>query len=235
MLDLITREYLNRRWFVEQPDGNCRLSREYAARLAETAPTWGRAVAPVAEWVAREFWKTIRRPDIPLATRLTQNNKRAAKGSLRQSVFTRVPAHQNLCAECGTPIARNVKHCASCSLKHSTAALIQGAQLGRKISHEARAQERRKETRHRHALELHNWKSANQPSWLTEQVYTTQIQPRLKTATLSQIASEIGVSIPYASDVRKGKRRPHPRHWQKLAKLVSVSEAATESLVTCNH
>jgi hypothetical protein len=38
-------------------------------------------VAPIAEWIARAFWSTIRNPDAPIATRLTQNNKRTAKGS----------------------------------------------------------------------------------------------------------------------------------------------------------
>jgi len=27
------------------------------------------------------------------------------------------------------------------------------------------------------------------------------------------------VLIPYASDIRKGRRQPHPRHWKALAKL----------------
>jgi hypothetical protein len=31
------------------------------------------------------------------------------------------------------------------------------------------------------------------------------------------------VSLPYASDIRAGRRRPHPRHWLSLAQLVSVS------------
>jgi hypothetical protein len=33
----------------------------FAVRLSETAPTWGRAVAPVAEWVARTLWSTNRK------------------------------------------------------------------------------------------------------------------------------------------------------------------------------
>jgi len=45
----------------------------------------------------------------------------------------------------------------------------------------------------------------------------------LVSATLSEIASAIGVSIPYASDIRKGRRRPHPRHWQALAELTKHS------------
>src|SRR5262249_34683779 len=80
LLDWITRQPLKREWFFEQRDGSCRLMGDFAARLSETAPTWGRAVAPVAEWVARAFWETIRRSDLSIATRLTQANKRIAKG-----------------------------------------------------------------------------------------------------------------------------------------------------------
>ena len=36
VLDLITREYLSRSWFVEERDGNCRLTAEFVSRLAET-------------------------------------------------------------------------------------------------------------------------------------------------------------------------------------------------------
>src|SRR5229473_4140625 len=52
LLDWITREPLKREWFLEQRDGNCRLMPQLAIQLSETAPMWGRAVAPIAEWVA---------------------------------------------------------------------------------------------------------------------------------------------------------------------------------------
>src|ERR1035438_4758315 len=56
LVDWITRHPLNREWFFEQRDGNCRLMAPFAARLSETAQTWGRSVAPIAEWVAHAFW-----------------------------------------------------------------------------------------------------------------------------------------------------------------------------------
>src|SRR5207253_7618510 len=61
VLDWITREPLRREWFFEQRDGNCRLMGQFAVRLSETAPSWGRAVAPLAEWVSRTLWLTIPR------------------------------------------------------------------------------------------------------------------------------------------------------------------------------
>src|ERR1017187_8570902 len=53
LLDWITRQPLRLEWFFEQRDGNCRLAGSFAVRLSETAPIWGRAVAPIAEWVAQ--------------------------------------------------------------------------------------------------------------------------------------------------------------------------------------
>ncbi len=53
LLNWITRHPLRREWFVEQRNGNCRLLGSFATRLSETAPMWGRTVAPIAEWVPR--------------------------------------------------------------------------------------------------------------------------------------------------------------------------------------
>ncbi len=223
LVDWITKQLLNRQWFSEQGDGNCRLLADFAGRLSETAHIWRRHVAPVAEWVARALWLTIRRPDTAFATRLTQNNKRAAKGSPAQSPYKRLPSQQNVCLVCGKPIEGSHRWCAKCAQKNSTSALIDGAKIGRVIAHGPQAQARRMETKRRHDEARSQWSPSNQPAWLTEEAYREQIQPRLSKASLSQIAAAIGVSIPYASDIRKGRRRPHPRHWQTLAKLAEVS------------
>ena len=58
LLDWIMREPLKRQWFFEMPDGNCRLTAPFTAHLSETAPMWGRAVAPFAEWVTRALWSS---------------------------------------------------------------------------------------------------------------------------------------------------------------------------------
>jgi hypothetical protein len=78
-LDWISREPLKREWFFEHRDGNCRLMGSFAARLSETAPTWGRAVAPFAEWVAQTLRTPERKPasrDQRVPTRLTQRRRR---------------------------------------------------------------------------------------------------------------------------------------------------------------
>ena len=223
LLDWVTRQPLRREWFFEERDGNCRLMGSFALRLSETIPIWRRAVAPVAEWVARAFWSTISRPDAPIPTRLTQNNKREAKGAPAQPPIVRFPIQENICAGCGKPIRRNSTHCPNCSLKNSTATLINGAQLGRVLSHCPQAQARRRETKRLHDLARSQWSLSKQPAWLTAEYYAQQIRPLLMKASLSQIASAIHVSIPYASDIRKGRRVPHPRNWESLANLVGVS------------
>src|SRR5713226_1077034 len=72
--------------------------------------------------------------------------------------------------------------------------------------------------RRRHEAQR-NWRIWNHPKWLTEQLYSEQIQPRLSTIEVKAIATALGVSITYASYIRAARRRPHPRHWQALAHL----------------
>jgi len=45
---------------------------------------------------------------------------------------------------------------------------------------------------------------------------------RLAELTVSSIALALDVSIPYASEVRAGRNRPHPRHWLLLAELTGT-------------
>jgi hypothetical protein len=44
----------------------------------------------------------------------------------------------------------------------------------------------------------------------------------LANVTTSAIATAIGVSWVYASHIRGGAKRPHPRHWVKLAEFGGV-------------
>lgn len=219
VLDLITREYLSRSWFYEQPDGNCRLMSKFAARLSETASTWRRAVAPVAEWVGREFWKTIRRPDTPFTTRLTHDNKRAVKGTAPLHT-PQAPAAQHLCAGCGKVIPPASTNCSSCAVEGLRGRMVDVARKGRIASRSPLSRARLSETQRRQTTACHRWSPADHPKWLTEEFYTNRIQPRLANYSLSQIATAISVSIPYASAIRRGGRRPHPRTWEALAKLI---------------
>jgi hypothetical protein len=82
VLDWFTRQPLKRDWFFEQRDGTCHLLGSFAIRLSETGPIWGRAVAPLAEWMARTLWSDRNRTkrETAPATRLTQSHRSEAKG-----------------------------------------------------------------------------------------------------------------------------------------------------------
>jgi CRISPR-associated endonuclease Cas1 len=224
LLDWITRETLRREWFFEQRDGNCRLMGSFAVRLSETAQAWGRAVAPFAEWVARSLWSKTSKStsECPPATRLTQRRRREAKGS-RSLPMNRAPQPQSICRICGTPVARGQRYCAVCVRTVSKENLVEVAQAGRMAAQSPEAQARRAATKRRHDAARRGWLPSSLPAWLNKKKYEQEIQPGLAGITYAAIASALGVSEPYAADIRAGRRRPHPRHWQALAKLVDIS------------
>jgi hypothetical protein len=100
--------------------------------------------------------------------------------------------------------------------------MLKIAKKGRVASKTQESVARLATTQRRQATARWNWNPSSQPDWLTEEFYKNRIQPQLINATLSQIASAIGVSIPYASVIRKARRTPNPRHWCALAELVGV-------------
>jgi CRISPR-associated endonuclease Cas1 len=228
LLDWITREPLKRDWFFEQRDGNCRLMGPFAVRLSETAPTWGRAVAPVAEWVAHALASRIPKAtrQIGSATRLTQRRRREARGG-KPFVSTKpAPREQSVCKTCGTSIEAGKIYCATCAVTVSRENLVELARSGRVAAQSSEAQARRAATKRRHDAARCGWLASSQPAWLNNEFYTNKIQPRLATITVPAISSAIGVSLPYAADIRAGRRRPHPRHWQALAEVVGVAPNA---------
>jgi CRISPR-associated endonuclease Cas1 len=225
LLKWIGRETLKRDWFFEERDGNCRLMGSFAIRLSQTAPTWAHAVAPFAEMVARTLWSTIRkqvrhrRP----ATRLTQSYRREARAIQSGPSIPPMPRTQSYCRECGAEIGGGRTFCAKCVNALNTVGLIEAAKEGRIAAQSEVAQTRRSETQFRHQAEMHLWKSSDLPTWLDENYYLSEIQPRLPRITLSVLSTKLGVSTPYAVDIRCGRRVPHKRHWQALAQLIGVS------------
>jgi CRISPR-associated endonuclease Cas1 len=222
LLDWVTRQPLRREWFFEERDGNCRLMAPFANRLSETMPTWGRAVAPVAEWVARAFWSTIRKPDAPLATRLTQTNKRQSKGAPSAPTAPHAPRPQTLCRGCGKNIAAGHSHCAQCSIEGATERLVSAARVGRVAAQTPAALAKQADSQRRHSRARSSWDESSQPPWLTPELFSRKIQSLLAAVPTSVIRSRIGVSRWYASRIRQGYR-PHPRHWRTLGLLVGIT------------
>jgi CRISPR-associated endonuclease Cas1 len=224
LLDWMTHTPLRREWFFEQRDGNCRLMGPFAVKLSETALTWSRAVAPIAESVVRTLWSTISRPArlrLP-ATRLTQGRRRQARDNSPDLPTQEPPKPPRVCRGCGASIPPGKNFCFACGVIDSTERLVEVSRSGRVAAQSAKAQASRAVTQRRNALAQNAWKESDLPSWLNERVYAEQVQPRLPGITSSALSSALGVSRQYAINIRAGRRRPHPRHWLMLAQLAGV-------------
>ena len=226
VLDWISRGPLRREWFFEQRDGNCRLMSSFAVQLSETAQTWGHAVAPVAEWACRTFSSSIPKRIKPVfpATRLTQNYRRQAKGTSPKLPAKTAPRPTTICRNCGVPIAFDDRFCQACSVVAARRNLVEAAKLGRVATHSPKAEALRAATMRRQEVAKREWKPSDLPEWLNEKVYCEKIQPQLVALTVAAIASALEISKPYATDIRAGKRVPHPRHWKTLALSIGILE-----------
>src|ERR1035437_2129770 len=225
LLDWITREPLKREWFFEQRDGNCRLMASLAARLSETAPTWGRAVAPFAEWVAQTLRTPHRKPasnDQTVPTRLTQRRRSEGRGNefIPNSPMAQRPP--KICVVCGVSLKKG-RYCGTCATEVSREKLIAFGPVARVTAQSDEAQKTRTETQKIHAAEIRAWIDSGNPTTVDENAYLTAIQPKLASVTVSAIALALRISEPYARDIRAGRHRPHPRHWGTLAQLVGAS------------
>jgi CRISPR associated protein Cas1 len=222
VLNWIKREPLRRSDFFETSNGNCRLMSHLCAKLSETAPVWGKLVAPWAEYVARTLWATTSpsKSERRISTPLTQQHRRIAKG---RPAFAEVKTAkpERVCRGCGKTIQGDSTNCKPCDVEIATKRLVEVARAGRVAGHTPEAIAKEAATHRKHAQARAAWNPAMQPAWLTEQVFLEKMQPALAEASAITIAKRIGVSRWYAGRIREGYR-PHPRHWLALATLVGV-------------
>lgn len=230
LIDWLTREPLKREWFLEQRDGNCRLMASLAVGLSQTAPTWGRAVAPFAEWVAQTLRTPNRTPankDQTVPTRLTQRRRSEGRGNEFVPDSTVAQRPPKICSVCGASLKRG-QYCGSCATEVCRGKMIALGPVARVAAQSELAQKSRTETQKRHAAQLQAWIDSGPPV-VDENTYVHEIQPKLASLTFSAIASALQVSAPYARDIRAGRRRPHPRHWKQLAQICGIVELKTVS------
>src|SRR5215475_12908461 len=91
----------------------------------------------------------------------------------------------------------------------ATKALTEGAKAGRILVHSAKARRARIATKRRHDTARQEWQRSEQTP-IREEVYRTQILPRLRGLTVSAIKTALQVSVVYASHIRRGKRVAAP-------------------------
>jgi hypothetical protein len=206
LLDWLRRTTLQREWFFEERDGNCRMTGDFASRLSETSKLWRQAVGPLAEWVSQTLWSTSSSPsrfERP-TTRLTQTRKREAKEILLREQETSAVNDDS------TP-----------SLSPSLSSLPRPVPIARV---DVIAQSRRAESQRQQIAARKTWSEIQKPDWFDENAYVERIRPLLAEIGLPAIASELGITTAYASRIRSGDCVPHPRHWGRLAEIAGVTE-----------
>lgn len=225
LLAWIERDPLRKSDFFETSTGNCRLTSHLCARLCETAPAWGRLVAPWAERVARMLLdnSTESKGARRIPTHLTQQHRRVVHGHLELPKVT-APAVQRVCRVCGAILSgRQRNRCALCGVGVSRANMIKLARRGRIAAKSPESRARMSASQARQNKARRGWLPSSLPAWLTQSSYREMILPRLSEITVPVLAQTLDVSEPYAATVRKGIHVPHPMHWQSLATLVGVT------------
>jgi hypothetical protein len=148
VLDLLQARTFALRDFFETRQGGCRLLPPLTHLLAETAPAWARAVAPIAEWIARQLhaasdvrvaasapsrtlnshtlagtgWVDTSRS---LPTPLTRANRSAGRHAVRRTprrpASVAVPGLPSACRVCGVLLDEtNRLYCDACLPQRDT-------------------------------------------------------------------------------------------------------------------
>jgi CRISPR-associated endonuclease Cas1 len=225
VINWITREPLRRADFFETATGNCRLATRLCVKLSETAPTWGKLVAPWVEYVGRTLWAAASssKSGSKFPTHLTQQHRRQAKAQAElPNIFA--PRPQRTCRGCGTFLSTTQhKNCALCGVSISRNNMVEIAQRGRVAAKSIESRAKMSSSHKRQHQARRGFLHSSLPPWLTQESYRERVLPRLATITIPMLAHALSVSEPYAARVRHGRNIPHPRHWQTLAEIAGIS------------
>jgi hypothetical protein len=123
---------------------------------------------------------------------------------------------------CGTEITRGQSYCLPCSVRKSRENLIHVAKLGRVVGHRPEARAKQAAKQMQHAAAVKTWRATNLLVQVDRETFVRTVQPRLKDFKIRMLAETLGVSKPYAAEIRAGRYIPHPRHWETLARMAGV-------------
>jgi CRISPR-associated endonuclease Cas1 len=221
--------------FTETPDGHVRVLTPLTHELAETMPSWAKAVAPHAEAIVHALAEMV--PGrVVKRTPLTSAHRKAAHARVRptrrRQASPRLPGV--VCAGCGAPLERpGYTWCPAC-LPAAKQRAIAKAKAARRATRDVRqvlglpdpsqtpeAKARKGSAIGRRDVEALAWEAAH-PGVVVDAALFAPIGVALGGVTVGAIARVTGLSTSYSSQVRKGECVPHPRHWPALAELAGV-------------
>jgi len=234
VLALLTQRTLRARDFVETRQGACRLTPRLAAELAGTLTAWRRHVAPVVEHGAHVLADgAVGR--VPQLTPLTRSNQRAAWDNRAGNRRVRQPRESTLvlpttCRSCGEALSdRRRRYCDQCRREQAAHHAAKARDTAAIVLASLRA-EQRDPAHGGRAAEIRGAKNAAHQranrGWVGERadaaVFDREILPMIRQVPVPALAAASGLSEPYCSLIRLGKRVPHARHWARLASAAAT-------------
>jgi hypothetical protein len=227
--------------FHETKRGNCRLLAPLTHELADSLPAWRKLIAPVAERVTALSLE--REPSsVKLATPLTEAHRRAERARRHNHTNpptqARTPRPGRRCKRCGGELPhRSRVYCDDC-LPHYQRDLYQAlAETGRAAVAERRAEgvdpshggdaaERRGAKSARRKRVSREWETAHPGTIADRELFHREILPTLQGVPLSDLVRATGLTHSYLSQIRRGKKVPHPRHWPAFLSRTSSTVSA---------
>jgi CRISPR-associated endonuclease Cas1 len=235
ILTLLATRHFTRNDFHETRQGSCRLLPPLTHELASHMPEYAQAIASIAEQVAHALASSSP-GKIALTTPLSRHNMSAVqkRGSKprRSGSYTAPVKTTPTCKSCGTKLFNKTRqYCTACWTVTRSALNDQRIQATRTAIAIARAEGRdpsqtteARAKRHQSLIAAkaaeREWDAGGGQPVIAEQQFHEEVLPRLTELPLSKIERATGLSNSACSRIRSGRMTPHPRHWDKLARLV---------------
>jgi hypothetical protein len=196
--------------------------------LAETAVAWARLIAPVAERVAAILAEAPGSKIDRLPTPLTNTNRQAGREAMRRRrrrvVQPKSPKPPATCRGCGGEVPHPDRdYCDGCLPSYEkeqkdafAASGLQALQFmkaeGRDPTHGGQAAKRRGQSIADRKRAIREWER----EFVDLAVFEREILPKIREVPLSRLVKSTGLSLRYVSQIRRGEKVPHPRHWAAL-------------------
>lgn len=224
--------------FYETTRGVFRVGRDLARSLADTLPMWRRAVAPIVEEVARMIGDSSEKP-VRISTKLTRAARSGGRDGLRRHPRRMPgllpPPLPNGCRNCGLVLEDRTRlYCDECLPEFNAERLARFQESGPDALTRMRAggdepmlrpdaRAKLSESMSRRGLDVAAWdrEHGERPD---PEVFRQKILPGLQAVPLARIVVRTGLSLRYASLIRRGERVPHPMHWEALRDLAVPGE-----------
>jgi len=228
VLDLLHAHEFKAADFFETRKGACRLLPAVTGHLAESTIDWASLIAPVAERVAAALAKAPGSRVDRLPTPLTNANRNAGREPMRRKSRRSVAKPLPSCKTCGGEVPHpNREYCDTClpayqqeqfEQRFSGSGLVRLEMLKadrRDPTHGGGAAAKRGATNVRRKAELRDWEQRC-GKLVDLSAFKREILPLIEEVPLSRLVKATGLSLRYVSQIRRGERVPHPRHWQAL-------------------